>query len=79
MILRRRNTRRRVVIELRHTLERLGTRLTRGYTRLIGRLGLERIREVLHMDAQKVNETIALTNVLIITIITRTFERFLLL
>jgi hypothetical protein len=79
MILRRRNTRRRVVIELRHTLERLGTRLTRGYTRLIGRLGLERIREVLHMDAQKVNEPIALTNVLVITISTRTFERFLLL
>jgi hypothetical protein len=78
MIFRRRNARRRVVIELRHTLERLGTRLTRGYTRLIGRLGLERIREVLHMDAQKVNEPIALSNVLIITIITRTFKRLLL-
>jgi hypothetical protein len=79
MIFRRRNARRSVVIELRHTLERLGTRLTRGYTRLIGRLGLERIREVLHMDAQKVNEPIALSNVLVITSITRTFERFLLL
>ena len=73
-----RNARRGVVIELRHTLERLGTRLTRGYTCLIGRLGLERIREVLHVDAQKVNKTIALPNVLIITLATRTFERFLL-
>lgn len=79
MIFGGRNTRRRMIIELRHTLERLGTRLTRGYTRLIGRLGLERIREILHVDAQKVNEPIALSNVLIVTIITRTFERFLLL
>lgn len=79
MIFRGRHARRRVVIELRHTLERLGTRLTRGYTRLIGRLGLERIREVLHMDAQKVNEPIALSNVFIVTLATRTFERFLLL
>lgn len=79
MIFRGRNARRRVVIELRHTLERLGTRLTRGYTCLIGRLGLERIREILHMDAQKVNEPIALSNVLVITLATRAFERFLLL
>ena len=79
MIFRGRNARRRVIIELRHTLERLGTRLTRCYTRLIGRFGLERIREVLHMDAQKVNEPIALSNVLVVTIRTRTFERFLLL
>jgi hypothetical protein len=79
MIFGGRYARRCVVIELRHTLERLGTRLTRGYTRLIGRLGLERIREILHMNAQKVNEPIALPNVLIITIITRTFKRFLLL
>jgi chromosomal replication initiation ATPase DnaA len=68
-----------MIIELRHTLERLGTRLTRGYTCLIGRLDLERIREILHMDAQKVNEPIALSNVLIITLATRTFERFLFL
>jgi hypothetical protein len=74
-----RNARRRVVIELCHTLERLGTRLTRGYTSLIGRLGLERIREILHMDAQKVNEPITLSNVLVITLATRTFERFLFL
>ena len=46
---------------------------------LISRFHLERIREVLHMDAEKVNEPIALSNVLVITIITRTFERFLLL
>jgi hypothetical protein len=79
MIFGGRNTRRRMIIELRHTLERLGTRLTRGYTRLIGRLGLERIREILHVDAQKVNEPITLSDILVITIITRTFERFLLL
>ena len=46
---------------------------------LIGGVRLERIREVLHVDAEKVNKPIALSNVLVITIITRTFERFLLL
>ena len=79
MIFGGRNARCRMVIELRHTLERLGTRLTRGYTRLIGRLSLERICEILHVDAQKVNEPITLSNVLVVTLITRTFECFLLL
>ena len=47
--------------------------------RLIGGFRLERICEVFHVDAEKVNEPIALSNVLVITVITRTFERFLLL
>ena len=63
-----------VVIEEGHTLKRPITLRTRDNRLLLQGLSLQTIRKLLQMDPQEVNQTIALTNILIVASRTRTLE-----
>ena len=79
MALLRIHTRGGVIVELRHTLEGLAADFATCNTSLIPRLTFERLCNIFHMDPQKVNEAIALSDIFILTSYTRTLEGLLLL